>query len=167
MILFIILQISLFYKALAGSTNLIPPDNATEWEVYSPLSVWLQQKIEGATIRALNQWLDTKIKVKTARNLLNNAYLYQTTGAIEHTSNDKGYEVGIQIVGARSIGTKMRVSRVGVRFDTVQADLVINLFSAISTKRTQYRLQRFNIQRQEISNGFQSIGILMAKGRII
>ena len=120
-----------FYICLVNNVGLIPPDNATEWDSYSPLSVWLQEKTEASIVRALTTWIDKKFTVKTAKNLLNNNTLYRTTGAVDQLSQDLGWKVGIQLVPVRSTGVKMRIIQIAVRLLQTEAALSVSLFSAL------------------------------------
>lgn len=116
------------YRCILAHTGQTPP-NSTYWAPYSPFTAWVKEKTEAGIIRAIQLWLDTKFKVKTAKNILERKQLFEV--AANNAGLDVKYPrlVGFEFVPERSRGVVLSLDKVGVQLTQAQS-LTLYLFSS-------------------------------------
>ena len=105
-------------------------DNASERA--QAFTDWLQEKTEAGIINAITDWLDHKLPMRTAKNLLERRQLWQTAAGQVHTDQDAGRLVGIELVPKRSRDLVLTIEQIGVQL-TQNQNLTIKLFSSDKT----------------------------------
>lgn len=91
------------------------------------LTTWLQQKTEAGIIAAVEDWIQAKFEVRTAKSLLESERLFDTAGDTSHLDANDAKTVGMEIIPPRVRGVKATIERVGLQFDTAQ-NITIQLF---------------------------------------
>ena len=101
-------------------------------------TAWLKQRTEQGVIRAVQSWFNHKFPNHTAKNLLENQYLFET--AVNSTEKDSAGSdlVGFEFVPIRSKNTIMKIEQIGVQFDT-NGTFDIKLFNseAVNPEQTE------------------------------
>lgn len=123
--------------SIAPQFDLIDSDSGA---VNTAFTNWLQQKTEASIVKAISAWISHKLKNRTAKNLLNDAKLFRTTGHVQDTDTDEGKIVGIEITPRRHKGIVTKVRRIALQLSANQT-LTVNLYhsgsqSAIGTSLT-------------------------------
>lgn len=90
-------------------------------------SAWLRRKTEDSIIKAIDNWLSTKFKVRTARNLLNTAKLFHATGNVTDFEANTGKPVGITLNLYNSKSLTIKIKQIGLQIETNQS-VTIRLF---------------------------------------
>lgn len=93
---------------------------------------WLQEKTEAGILFAINEWIQRKFAVKTAKNLLERKQLLDVSGHIQNTDTNKGKLVGFELVPKRSLGTTIKIEQIGLQLTDGQ-DVDVYLFHSEST----------------------------------
>lgn len=101
----------------------------TDNEKAQAFTDWLQEKTEAGMIQAVQAWLDYKIPMRTAKNLLDRKQLWQTASGDVQKDIDWGRLVGIEMVSKRSRDLRLTIEQIGVQL-TQNQSLNIYLYSA-------------------------------------
>lgn len=79
-------------------------------------SSWLSYKTESSIAKAILQYCDNKIVNIMSKPLLENKILFDSTGRITDTIENKGDLVGFEIVPIRSKGVITKINKIGIQF---------------------------------------------------
>ena len=101
--------------------------DATPSVVNTAFTNWLQQKTEAGIVKAISAWISRKMQNRTAKNLLNDAQLFRTTGHVQDTDADQSKIVGIEIKPRRHKGVDTRIRRIALQLSANQS-LTVSLF---------------------------------------
>lgn len=97
---------------------------------------WLQEKTEAGIIRALNAWINLKVKLGTGNNLLERDILFKNANRQFDKDTNSGEIVGLEVKPQDSRGLVYRIERIGLQFDTDQ-DITVYLFHSEDTTPEQ------------------------------
>ena len=115
--------------SIAPQFDLIDSDPAA---VNTAFTTWLTQKTEAGIKKAISAWISHKVKTRTAKNLLNDAQLFRTTGHIQDTDANESKVVGIEITPRRHKGIVTRIRRIALQLTDNQS-VTVSLFHSHST----------------------------------
>lgn len=111
----------------------IAPDlealSAVEADQEQALTDWLQEKTEAGIINAVQDWLDYKIPMRTAKNLLERQQVWETAAGDVHQDTDRGRLVGIELVPKRSRDLRLTIEQIGIQL-TQNQSLTVYLYSS-------------------------------------
>lgn len=91
-------------------------------------TAWLKEKTEAGIIKAIDSWIEKKVKVKTAKNLIKRAILFNTQGANTQTIPQTNV-VGLEIKPRFTRSVKVSIKKIGLHFDTAEV-VTIKLFKS-------------------------------------
>lgn len=91
------------------------------------LTTWLTQKTESGILRAVEDWIQSKFEVRTAKSLLESARLFDVSNRVSDLDSNDSKLVGLEIVSPRVRGVKSKIERIGLQFSQAQT-ITIKLF---------------------------------------
>ena len=108
------------YRCILAHTNQAVTETAY-WRETNLFTEWLRDFTESAIVETVQDWVTTKTNLKTATNLLERNELFIASG---NTTNDlqtkTNKTVGLEIVPLKSKSIKVKISQIGLQFDTDQ-----------------------------------------------
>ena len=84
------------------------------------LTSWLQQKTEAGIIAAVEDWIQAKFEVRTAKSLLESERLFDVASRTDQKDVNDSKTVGLEIIPPRVRGVTAKIERIGLQFDTAQ-----------------------------------------------
>lgn len=94
----------------------IAPDFDNMETTDATFSDWLEEKMEGGIMQAIQTFYDTKISGKTLKSILERKTLFDGAGRLQDTITNQGKIVGFEIVPIRALGVTVKVNRIGLQF---------------------------------------------------
>lgn len=119
---------SKLYKAIQAGTGQDPETPAsTYWELYSPFTEWMRERLHDGITQSVRDWITKKTKLKSAKNLLADGRLFNfdNTGTILETSTGKVVGLAITVKGGQSV--KSKAKRLGLQI-TANQTLPVKIF---------------------------------------
>lgn len=147
-----------YYVALQDTQN--NPINSTDhWVQTSPFSEWLYYTTKAGILRAIRDWMDTKLLNRVSVGLVESRDVFRATGRIEDTDTVSNDWVGLEITPKRNEFLKTTLSSVKLQFSQ---DETITLFlfdarrntaiaSQVLTYNTAPSAQYFKLNNFEMS----------------
>lgn len=117
----IVTSASILYKAKTISINKTPASNPANWELYDAFSVWLKEKTDASTLRAIRSFWDEKMTLGSASSILENRSIFNGAGRITDIVNESTNIAGFEIVPIRADGVTTTINKIGLQFVGVGA----------------------------------------------
>lgn len=122
--------------------------NTTYWQPWNKneaFTLWLRERMDGACIQFLNDWIGRKFENRSAASVIERYRLYTATGNGEWVDFGLGID-DIKVVGhefrvTRSLGTRAWMRKIALHFDTAQE---ITLYLYKSGNRNPIQEQTFD-----------------------
>lgn len=129
-----------YYKSLKDVPKDISIDNTEYWAETNPFSEWLETKTKASITKAVIQYVNGKVAKGTYKTLCEKKTLFDGTGRIYDTIQNKQNLVGFEIIPIRSKGVTTKINRIGLQF-TEPGDYTI--FVMHSSKMEPYYQETF------------------------
>lgn len=104
------------YKALKDCKNKQPDISAEYWVYTNPFSEWLEDKTKSSIQKAVSRFCAEKIADRQAKPLCENRTLFDGTGRLVDTVENKNNLVGFEIVPVRAKGVTVKINKIGLHF---------------------------------------------------
>lgn len=103
---------------LRNLLSIAPPQilDMQKTEKSKAFSNWLSYKTQASISKAVLQYCDNKVVDVMSKPLLENKILFDSTGRITDTIENKGDLVGFEIVPIRSKGVTTKINKIGIQF---------------------------------------------------
>lgn len=109
-----------FYRCIQATASEVTT-NTAYWRETNLFTEWLRDFTESAIVETIQDWITQKTNLKTAGNLLERNTLFEATGNLTNNLQTKNGEiVGLEIVPRRSNSLQVKISQIGLQFDTNQ-----------------------------------------------
>ena len=106
----------LLYKALQKSTGMQPDIESEYWVETNPFSEWLENKTKASIQKAITRYCNEKIAQGTYKSLCENRTLFDGTGRLVDTVENRKNLVGFEIVPIRAKGVTTKINKIGLQF---------------------------------------------------
>lgn len=103
------------YRAKAQNKNMAPAENPGVWEEWDGFSAWLGSQRDKSISKMLMRFQSEKISSKASKTLLENKYLFETTGRMSDVIRNTGDVVGLEIVCPRYQSVTVQVRKIGLQ----------------------------------------------------
>lgn len=123
----IVLPSTIFYIALVDNQGVGPGSDPEVWGLYSPLSDWICRKTQSVIVEVVRKVWDSKLKNKTAKNLLENKPLFTGAGRYKNTITNTQSWVGFELIMNRSNGVVTKINKLSLQLDG-SVDLKVFLY---------------------------------------
>lgn len=120
------------YRAKTDNINKQPDINTDDWERFDEFSEWLENKTKASIINSLQQFLNEKKVIKTARSIFENKPLFVKGGSFNDLIDNAGNWVGMELVPVRHDGVNIKVQRLGFQSNKAET---INIYLFHSSKK--------------------------------
>lgn len=139
----VILYNEILYKAKLASLGVVPTSEIGDeyWEKTNPFSEWLENKTKASIIKAILRYCNDKISKGTYKTICENKTLFDGTGRIIDTIENKHKLVGFEIVPIRAKGVTTKINKIGLQF-TQQGEYTIYIMH--SSMNTPVKILKFN-----------------------
>lgn len=107
---------TVLYKSLKDN-NKEPLTNSGNWEKVDLFSDWLREKTDSSIYKVISRFVNEKIASRTLKLLCESKTLFDGTGRLTDTVDNKNNVVGFEIVPVRSSGVTTRINRLGLQLD--------------------------------------------------
>jgi hypothetical protein len=111
----IVVDSGIQYRAKANNLGMSPCENTTIWEVYTPLSQWVDSQIKASVSKAVYRFITDKSAVRNSKTLLENKYLFETTGRLTDTIANSNSIVGFEIQVPRYQSVSVQIKKIGLQ----------------------------------------------------
>lgn len=128
------------YKSVKKVPKDIALDNTEYWVETYPFSEWLEVKTRAFITKAVMKFVNEKMSSGTLKTLCERKTLFDGTGRIYDTINNKQNLVGFEIVPIRSKGVTTKINRIGLQF-TEAGNYTVYVMH--SSKLTPYYVETF------------------------
>lgn len=118
---------------VSGEQHIRPGDNPEVWVPYDPFSDWLRNKTMTSVLKAVSTFCTEKLASSTAKTLCENKILFNGTGRLADTIDNKSRLVGFEIVPIRSRGISLKINKIGLQF-TKTGEYKLYLFHSSSSE---------------------------------
>lgn len=115
--------------SIAPEFDLIDPAQVA---INTAFTAWLKNKLEDSTIKAIQDWITSKAKLRTSNNLLSNPKIYNGAGSIFDTITSTGRIVGREFIPIREKSITLTIRKIGLQLSANQS-LDIKLFDSENT----------------------------------
>lgn len=113
----VVVHESTYYKAKQDvPADVVQITNSEYWEETNPFSEWLETKTKASITKAINRFVNEKLKKGTFKALCENKTLFDGTGRIYDTIKNRQNIVGFEITPIRSKGVTTKINRIGLQF---------------------------------------------------
>ena len=119
------------YKALKNVPQGVLITNDEYWIVTNPFSEWLETKTKASITKAVNRYINEKAVKGTFKALCEKKTLFDGTGRIYDTVNNKQNLVGFEIVPIRAKGVTTKINRIGLQFTQPGEYTIVILHSSL------------------------------------
>lgn len=137
----------ILYKAKVASLGIVPTsENGYDyWEQTNQFSEWLESKTRASIIKAILRYCNDKISKGTYKTICENKTLFDGSGRIIDTIENKHKLVGFEIVPIRAKGVTTKINKIGLQF-TEQGDYTIYIMH--SSMNTPVKILKFTKVRK-------------------
>ena len=104
------------YKSKKAVPENILITDAEYWIETNPFSEWLETKTKACITKAINCYVNERVKKGTYKTLCEKKTLFDGTGRIYDTIKNKSNLVGFEIVPIRAKGVSTKINRIGLQF---------------------------------------------------
>lgn len=113
------------YKSLADDNRGVAPkydDSLPKnipvlpWEETSLFSNWLEHKTKASIYKAITRFYNEKLVQKTATGLCEKKTLFDGTGRLTSTIQNRNRLVGFEIIPVRAEGVTIKINKIGLQF---------------------------------------------------
>lgn len=118
------------YKALLD-TNKSP--YSENWEFTNPLSEWVEQKTKISIQKTVSRFISEKLAKTASKTILESKTLFDGTGRIVDTIENKKNLVGFEIVPIRANGITTKINKIGLQFTEPGEYIIYVMHSSIDT----------------------------------
>ena len=119
------------YKALKNVPQDVLITNDEYWIVTNPFSEWLETKTKASITKAVNRYINEKAVKGTFKALCEKKTLFDGTGRIYDTVDNKQNLVGFEIVPIRAKGVTTKINRIGLQFTQPGEYTIVILHSSL------------------------------------
>lgn len=116
------------YIRLVSGDDGYPSIDEDKWREYDMFSDFLEKQTEGGVVKAIQQFITTKVNAKETRNLLENRLLFDGAGRLADIVENKGRMVGFEITPLRQEGITMCLEKIGYQFRSAVGNVTLYLF---------------------------------------
>lgn len=111
----VVVYLTVQYRCLVSNKNLPPNANPTYWEEYDAFSAYLGSMRDGSISKMLMRFQSEKITNKASKVLLENKYLFETTGRMQDTIKNTNSMVGLEIIVPRYPSVSTQIKKIGLQ----------------------------------------------------
>lgn len=107
------------YRAKVAMTQAINPQDDTDkeyWVETDPFSEWLANKTNASLLKGITRFVNEKVIKGTYKTLVEKKTLFDGTGRIYDTIENKNNLVGFEIVPIRAKGVTTIINKIGLQF---------------------------------------------------
>lgn len=106
--------------ALYKSIKAVPVEtdvyNSKYWIRTNPFSEWLEDKTKASIVKLVNKFINLKLADKASKSLIENKILFDGTGRLTNTVENRNRFVGFEIDTVRSKGVTVKIDKIGLQF---------------------------------------------------
>lgn len=106
----------ILYKALQNNINKQPDEQPEYWQETNLFSEWLERKTKASIQKAISRFCNEKMVQGTHTALCENKILFDGTGRLVDTVENKKNLVGFEIIPVRSKGVTTKINKIGLQF---------------------------------------------------
>lgn len=140
------------YKSLKDSKNKQPDINPEFWSYTNPFSEWLEDKTKASIQKAISRFCAEKTADRQTKPLCENRTLFDGTGRLVDTIENRNNLVGFEIVPVRAKGVTIKINKIGLHF-TEPGDYTLYLMH--SSMDAPVKIIRVNKIRKNSIEWFQ------------
>lgn len=100
-------------KAVPAETDIY---NSEYWIETNPFSEWLEDKTKASIVKLINKFINLKLADKASKSLIENKILFDGTGRLINTVENRNRFVGFEIDIVRSKGVTVKIDKIGLQF---------------------------------------------------
>lgn len=100
-------------KAVPAETDIY---NSEYWIKTNPFSEWLEDKTKASIVKLVNKFINLKLADKASKSLIENKILFDGTGRLINTTENRNRFVGFEIDTVRSKGVTVKIDKIGLQF---------------------------------------------------
>jgi len=115
----------LFIRVENGGTAGLTTD-PLKWRAYESTTEFLREKAQQGIVMAIDDWIGSKAKFKTVRNLLSRQTMFPKGGDVDRVEQPT-HKVGQRITPKRADGVLMKITEIAVQ-NTEAGDYTIKVF---------------------------------------
>ena len=128
-----------------------PAGSPGYWQLYNPMSVWLQRLQDEAIVGMVQRFLMEKSLLKESKQLLERRTFFDGAGRLSNTVRNGQRLVGFEITPAYSMGVTAKVQRIGLQMTGATGTVRVYLFHSSQVEPIQVA----DLEFTKTNGGFQ------------
>lgn len=123
-------NLGILYIALSDLVNDLtsPPNDPTNWDVYNPFQIWMQQIYNQAVSNFFSSVFTKKKLLRMAKVILERQQLYRGSGSIHNKIIPEGRFVGFEILPQQAEGLWVYIDEVGFQGNAANPNMKFYLY---------------------------------------